>query len=497
MGVPFTNIDSLFIDGRWVRPADGAREAVLNPATEEVIGQAPVGGKADAEAAVSAARAAFDKGPWPRLPMAKRIEFVQRIKAGIEQRAAAIKALLTAEVGSTFMLNETIQFGAVLQQIDYCIELAGALTPQYTPIQSSANLMNPMGPPIVGAGVIVHDPVGVIACIVPYNFPFFLTVGKLIPAILAGNTTVLKPSPLTPFCSLLIGEIVEEAKLPNGVVNILTGGPDVGTLLTTDPRVDMVSFTGSDTVGAAIMAQAAPTLKRVHLELGGKSALIVRGDADIEAAAMAATVNITTHCGQGCALNTRILVHNSIRPQVVEMLTMILSNWSVGDPADSSVFMGPLIRDAARAKTERYVQIGLDAGAKLVAGGTRPPDLKRGYFFQPTLFDNVDNQSRLAQEEIFGPVGVVIGFDNDDEAVAIANDSKFGLHGGVLSANRAKAYEMALQIRSGQVWVNGGTGNLYLKVPFGGYQRSGIGREMGPNWLKEFMQEKAIVYPIG
>jgi aldehyde dehydrogenase (NAD+) len=497
MGVPFTQIDRLYIDGEWAKPAAGASEAVLNPATEVVIGMAPVGGKAEADAAIAAARHAFDHGPWPHLPMAKRIEYVQRFKAGVEKRAEAIKALLTAEVGSTFMLNETLQYGSVLLGIDYAIELAGKLEPEFAPIQSSVNLMNPIGPKTIGAGVTIYEPIGVVACIAPYNFPFLLTVSKVIPAILAGNTTVLKPSPLTPYCSLLIGEIAEEAQIPKGVVNVITGGLEVGELLSSDPRVDMVSFTGSDTVGASIMAQAAPTLKRLQLELGGKSALIVRGDADLETAALAAIANITTHCGQGCALSTRIIVHNSIRPQLVELLAMLLSGWSIGDPADSSIFMGPLIRDAARAKTERYVQIGLDSGATLAYGGKRPAHLDKGYFFEPTLFDNVDNRSRIAQEEVFGPVGVVIGFDKDDEAVAIANESKFGLHGGVLSADRSKAYELALRIRSGQIWINGGTGNLYVKVPFGGVKRSGFGREMGPRWLKEFMQEKAIVYPIG
>jgi len=495
--VPFTQQDSLYIGGAFVKPAGGEREAVLNPATEEVIGMAPVGGIEEAEIAVTAAREAFDKGPWPRLSMAERIEYVRRFGAAIQTRAPQIKALLTAEVGSTYLLNETVQFQSVLDGIAYCIELATAHQSTYAPIKISQNLINPTGPAVIGSAVILHEPVGVVACISPYNFPFMLTMLKVVPAILAGNTTVIKPSQLTPFCSLLIGELAEEAKIPKGVVNVLNGGPAMGTLITTDARVDMVSFTGSDTVGSAIMAQAAPTLKRMHLELGGKSGMIIRGDADIQAAAMAATANFTIHAGQGCALNTRAIVHNSIRPQFVQMVKAILGNWKIGNPADPTVLMGPLIRENSRSKTERYVQIGLDAGAKLIVGGKRPAEFKKGFFFEPTLFDDVDNKSRIAQEEIFGPVGVVIGFDTDQEAVDIANDSNFGLHGGVHSADRAKAFEMALQIRAGQVWLNGGVANMYVRVPFGGYKRSGVGREMGPGWLKEFMQEKAIVYPIG
>lgn len=497
MGVPFTTLDGVYVDGGWVRPTNGACEAVLNPATEEVIGMAPVAGPTEAADALQAARDAFDKGPWPKLPMVRRIEFVQRFRRALEERADAIKALLTAEAGSTFMLNETVQFGAIFPCIDWCLELASRLAPHHAPIQSAPNLMNPIGPPIVGAGVVIHEPVGVVACISAYNFPLFLNVLKLVPAILAGNTIVLKPSPFTPYAALLLGEIAHEIGLPKGVVNVVTGGADVGELLTSDPRVDMVSFTGSDTVGSAIMRQASATLKKVHLELGGKSALIVRADADIEMAALSVLSNFTIHCGQGCALQTRTLVHNSVRRQLVELLEMMLPNWQVGDPADPSSLVGPLIREAARSRTERYVQLGIDSGAKLVYGGKRPPGLDKGFFFQPTLFDDVDNRSAIAQDEIFGPVGVIIGFDTDDEAVAIANDSKFGLHGGIHSADRAKAWEMALQIRTGQIWINGGTGNLYAKLPFGGYKRSGIGREMGPGWLKEFMVEKAIAYPIG
>jgi aldehyde dehydrogenase (NAD+) len=323
-----------------------------------------------------------------------------------------------------------------------------------------------------------------------------LNLAKIVPALLAGNTLVLKPSPFTPYSALLFGEIAEEIGLPKGVLNIVTGGAEGGALLSSDPRVDMVSFTGSEAVGVAIMRQAASTLKRVHLELGGKSALIIRADADVQQAALAAVAGLTVNCGQGCALLTRLLVHNSIRKQFVEMARAVASQWKIGDPADPSVGMGPLIREAQRKKVESLIQQGRDQGARLVWGGGRPAQLTQGFFTDITLFDEVRNHMTIAQEEIFGPVGVIIGFDSDEEAIAIANDSRYGLNGGIVSADAATAYEMSLRIRAGSVFINGGTGKMAY-APIGGYKRSGLGREYGPDWLKEFTQEKSIFYPVG
>ena len=307
---------------------------------------------------------------------------------------------------------------------------------------------------------------------------------------------MLKPSPFTPFSALLFGEVALECGLPDGVLNVVTGGADVGAAVTTDPRVDMVSFTGSEVVGAAIMAQAAPTLKRVHLELGGKSAMIVRADADIQGAAIAAVGMLSTNCGQGCALSTRFLVHNSIRPAFVATVQAVAAGWKVGNPADPSVLLGPLIRKAQFDKVAHYVQLGLDSGATLVCGGGRPAGHDKGFFFDITVFDNVDNKSQIAQDEIFGPVGVVIGFDTDEEAIAIANDSRYGLSGGILTADAATGYQMAMKIRTGSVALNGGMAKMAFG-PIGGYKRSGIGREYGPEWLKEFTNEKTVFYPLG
>jgi aldehyde dehydrogenase (NAD+) len=363
-------------------------------------------------------------------------------------------------------------------------------------VEVTPNMFNPTGPQVLGGGSVVREPVGVVAGITGYNFPFLLNLAKIVPALLAGNTLVLKPSPFTPYSALLFGEIAEEIGLPKGVLNIVTGGADVGSLLSSHPGVDMVTFTGSEAVGVSIMQQAAPTLKRVHLELGGKSALIVRADADVQQAALGAIAGLSVNCGQGCALLTRFLVHDSIRKQFVDAAKAVAAHWKIGDPADPTVLMGPLIRESQRGKVERLVAQGRDEGARLVAGGGRPAHLPKGFFTDITLFDDVRNSMAIAQEEVFGPVGVTIGFDTDEEAVAIANDSRYGLNGGILSADAATAYEMSLKIRAGSVYINGGTGKMSY-APIGGYKRSGIGREYGPDWLKEFTQEKSIFYPVG
>jgi acyl-CoA reductase-like NAD-dependent aldehyde dehydrogenase len=345
---------------------------------------------------------------------------------------------------------------------------------------------------LLGAGVKVREPIGVVAAITPYNFPFSVNMGKITQALAAGCSIVLKPSPYTPLEALILGEIAQEAGLPPGVLNIITGDADVGGKLTTDPRVDMVTFTGSDKVGAAIQAQAAPTLKRCVMELGGKSALIVRHDADIRMSAVIGSA-FTVHSGQGCALTTRHLIHNSVRREYVAALKAQVEKMVIGNPADPKVTIGPLIREVARKRTEEYVGIARDEGATLVAGGKRPEHLERGFFYLPTIFDDVLNSHRLAREEVFGPVAAVIGFDDDDEAVAMANDSDFGLSGAIQSADVPTAYEMALRIRTGSLTINGGTGApMESSYPFGGIKRSGYGRENGIEGIDEFTYIKTV-----
>ena len=481
------NAGSLYLNGEWVEVAE--RIEVINPADETVIALVPQGGLGHVDAAIGAAREAFDRGPWPRLPQSRRQAILNAFLDAAERRRDEIVALIVAEAGATQALAGFMQFAIPIQHARHSIALSGR--PTMTPLPVEA-VPNAAGGQNVAAGVVCRDPVGVVAAITPYNFPFFLNIGKVVPSLAVGCTVVLKPSPYTPIEALILGELANEAGLPPGVLNIVTGDLDVGLQLTTDPRVDMISFTGSDKVGAMIQAQAAPTLKRCVMELGGKSALIVRADADIAKAARSGLAGFTTHCGQGCALLTRHIVHNSVRAQYVEAVRSLVSQVKIGNPADPTVTMGPLIRDVARTRAEQYVEIGLAGNARLVTGGKRPAGLERGFFFEPTLFDEVDNASRLAQEEIFGPIGAVIGFDTDDEAIALANDSEFGLSGGIYSADAGLAFEMARNLRTGGVTINGGSGRMSSHAPFGGIKRSGYGREYGEEGLNEFTTIKTI-----
>jgi acyl-CoA reductase-like NAD-dependent aldehyde dehydrogenase len=484
---PLKNSKALYINGEWQRAGDF--EPVVNPANEDLVGEAPVGTLAHAEAALAAARKAFDKGPWPRLPpkarQAKMAEFID----ALERRACEIIPLIIAESGSLQMLAQYMQFNMPIQLSRNAIETARrpAVTPLPVEIAPNAD-----GTKTLAAGVVSREPVGVVVAITPYNVPLMLNVCKSVAAMLVGCTVVLKPSPYTPFEALILGEIADEVGLPKGVLNVITGGIDVGTLITSDRRVDLVTFTGSDKVGAAVQAQAAPTLKRVVLELGGKSALIVRPDADLAKAAVAGFGGITTHCGQGCVLLTRHIVHNSVRAKYVEAVRNLLADVKVGDPSDPSVTMGPLIRDSARARTEQYVESALAQGGRLITGGRRPAHLKRGYYYEPTFFDEVSNDSRIAREEVFGPIGVVIGYDTDEEAVALANDNDYGLSGAIYSADVGRAYEMALALRTGGVTINTPFPQMNPHAPFGGTKRSGHGSEQGEYGLNEFTYLKTI-----
>lgn len=484
---------SLYIGGEWLRDTPSRME-IINPASEEVIGHAAVADKQICEQAISAAREAFDKGAWPRMSMRERVGILNRMHAHLMAKRSEIIDLIVSEAGATRMLAEFLHFGMAMKHATHLLDEALRLQPALTPVELTPS---PDGRTVLGTSVTLHEPIGVVSAITAYNFPFFLNVTKLFHALTMGNTVILKPSPYTPMQASILGEAAEAAGLPKGVLNIVNGDVETGTQLTTDKRVDMVTFTGSDKVGSAIMAQAAPTLKKVHMELGGKSALIVRADADLMKAAQSGLGGFTVQAGQGCALTTRHLVHNSIRQAYVDTLKAMATHIKVGDPADPATHMGPLIREVARQRTEQYVSLGLEEGAKLVFGGRRPEGVTRGYFHEPTLFDDVQNDMRIAQEEIFGPVGVVIGYDTDEEAIEIANASDFGLHGSIFSADAGKAYQMAMQIRTGGMAINGGGGTMLSDAPFGGYKRSGLGREYGRDGLLEFTQIKSISFRAG
>ena len=481
--------NALYVNGEWL--STGQVEAIINPADESVIGEAPVGSRADVEAAIAAAYDAFHRGPWPRLPVVQRQAKLTAFLDAIDARRAQIVDLIVAEAGATRMMAEFLQYGIPMKHARKTVELCTRPAVTSLPVELTPNAA---GGTTLGAGVLSREPIGVVAAITPYNYPFFLNIGKIVPALAAGCTVVLKPSPYTPLNALLLGEIADEIALPKGVLNIVTGDIEAGTLLTTDPRVDLIHFTGSDKVGGAIQAQAAPTLKRCVMELGGKSAMIVRADANLQEAIMSGVMGVTIHCAQGCAQLTRHLVHNSIRKQYVDAVGAALRQVKIGNPVDPSVTYGPLIREVARTRTENYVEIARSEGARLVTGGRRPAGLDKGFYYEPTLFDDVQNGSRLAQEEVFGPIGAVIGFDTDEEAIAMANDSAFGLSGGIFSGDVGKAYEMALQIRTGGVSINGGAGTMMSDAPFGGIKRSGYGREYGVEGLNEFTYMKTVTF---
>ena len=342
-------------------------------------------------------------------------------------------------------------------------------------VQPLPFIINPgwAGDKVLGGGVKQRVPIGVVAAITPFNAGFFLNLVKASAALITGNSVVLKPSPYTPFQAWIIADTIQGLDFPPGVFNVVTGGLDVARGLTTDPRVDMVSFTGSDTVGAAIMGQGAPSLKRMLLELGGKSALIVRADAPIELAAQNAFWNICCETGQGCCLFTRHIVHNSVKQAFLDKMTELSGYAKVGNPADPTVTVGPLIRARERDRVAGIVDQAVRSGAEIVFGGRTPAGLDRGYFYAPTLLTGVDNSAPVARNEIFGPVGVVIGFDTDAEALAIANDSPYGLGGGIVSADKGRAFEMALELDAGFIVLNEGPGAKHPAAPFGGMKRSG------------------------
>ena len=503
--------DRLFVSGEWTASSAAGVLDVLDPATEDVIGLVPDCDAKTAEAAIKAARKAFDEGPWPRMSPRERGAALSRLAAILDERHDALKELVMAETGSTGFLCDFVQVRATIDIARWIGESVEHVV-RWTEVSAPRG-----GPNGMTGNAVVREPAGVVAAITPFNFPFFLNIVKTIPALAAGCTVVLKPHPWTPLDAFELARAAQDAELPPGVLNVITGGAEIGEELTTHPMVDMVTFTGSTPTGRRIMAAAAPTLKRLQLELGGKSASIVLDDVPADyVKTMGVMVNMI-HAGQGCALQTRVLLPEHMLDAFVEGAKDSLSYLKVGDPRETDTMIGPLIREQQRVRVEGYVTSGIDEGAELVFGGKRPAHLTKGFFYEPTLFINARNDMRIAQEEIFGPVLTVLTYRTEDEAIRIANDSIYGLGGGVVTANTARGFNVARQIRAGNVGVQtvgpavsnfaalGGAGpgwsadepggiGLGITGVFGGFKQSGVGREWGHHGIEEFTELKSIAW---
>ena len=476
---------NLLIDGKLVPAAGGAVFENINPATEEVIGVVADGGPADMDAAIAAARRAFDTSIWST-DLALRVRCLRQLKDALVRHSEELRATTVAEVGCPVSLTYGAQQDAPVEGLGWIADVAEA----YEWV-TDIGISEPFG--IRSQRYVQREPAGVVAAITPWNFPTQINLAKVGPALAAGCTVVLKPAPDTPWTATLLGQLVaNETDIPPGVFNVITSSDhQVGQQLCEDPRVDLISFTGSTNTGRKIMAAAAQNITKVFLELGGKSALIALDDADIAAAAAGAVFQITSHAGQGCAITSRLLLPRAKYQEGLDALTDLLASWPYGDPTDPGMLMGPVVREGQRQQILKYIQIGVDEGARIVVGGGIPAHLPKGYFVEPTVLADVDPNARVAQEEIFGPVLVVIPHDGDDDAVAIANNSKYGLSGAVVSASYDRARAVADRIRTGTITVNGG---IYYgaDAPFGGYKHSGIGREMGIAGFEEYLEIKTI-----
>jgi acyl-CoA reductase-like NAD-dependent aldehyde dehydrogenase len=482
--------ERLLIDGELVA-ADGNRTyETVDPSTGEPLGTAADASVDDAARAVAAARRAFDTTDWAQ-DTDRRVRCLRQLHEALVTHADELRPLLVAEVGAPVMLTEGPQLDTPVGMVAWYADLLEKydFTEDLGVIEARGNQHHRW---------VEKEAAGVVASIVPYNYPVQISLAKLAPALAAGCTSVLKGPPEAPWVTAALGRLVaEHTDIPPGVVNVLTSSDaEVGEALVADPLVDMVSFTGSTATGRRVMATASATVKKVFLELGGKSAFIVLDDADLPLAAMMAAFTICSHAGQGCAITTRLLVPEANQAEIEALVVDMLGSVPFGDPSDPGNLMGPLISERQREKVDGYVQGAIAEGARVLAGGRRPEHLPRGYFYEPTLLSGVRPGSAVAQDEVFGPVLAVLPYRDDDDAVAIANDTIFGLSGAVYGGDQERATAVARRLRSGTVSVNGG---LYYgaDAPFGGYKQSGIGREMGAAGMEEFLELKTLATPAG
>jgi aldehyde dehydrogenase (NAD+) len=481
--------ERMLIDGALVEASGGRTYDNINPATEEVIGRTADATVEDMERAIAAARRAFDETGWSK-DLGFRKKCLEQLQAALNDNREVLRPQIIGEVGAPLALTYAIQQDKCIEDMSWDMGVAVDFEwERELPMHEFFGIKSQR--------LVVHEPVGVVAAITPWNFPFMLNLAKVVPALMAGNTVVLKPAPDTPWSATFIGKMAaEHTDLPPGVLNVVTAAhpAEVGDVLTGDGRVDMVSFTGSTAVGKHIARRGADNVKKMFLELGGKSAFIVLDDADLQSSMMGAVMGVCTHSGQGCAINTRLLLPRSRYDEGIEILTETMRNTKYGDPNDIENLMGPLINARQRERVLGYIEKGKAEGGRVVVGGGRPAHLDRGYFVEPTLIADVDPDATIAQEEIFGPVLAVIPYDDEDDAVRIANHSRYGLSGAVNSASLERAMAVARRIRTGTISVNGGMW-FGADSPFGGYKESGTGREHGIEGFREYLETKTIAYP--
>ncbi|WP_018637262.1 aldehyde dehydrogenase [Parafrankia elaeagni] len=476
---------TFYIDGTWAKPSASEPSTVISPSTEEPVGEVPFATAEDMDRAVAAARAAFDHGPWPRLSPAERADALDRLAVALRKHEDDIARVTVDEMGCAVSQSKQAQTGLVAPVFEYYAELIRTYEFERL-VRAGAR-----------GGLVTSEPVGVVAAIVPWNAPVTLSAWKVAPALAAGCTVVVKPPVEAPLSNYLLAEAAIEAGIPAGVVNVLPGGREAGEHLVTHPGVDKIAFTGSTAAGKRIMSLCGEQVKRVSLELGGKSAAVILDDADL-AVAVAAVVKGGMHLsGQVCGAHTRVLVARSRYREALEIAGPTADAVPVGDPHDPSIVVGPLVAERQRTRVEGYIQGAVSDGARVVAGGGRPAHLPKGWYVAPTVLADVDNGMRVAQEEIFGPVLSFIPYDDTEDAedaVRIANDSQYGLSGGVWTTDPSRGLAVAKRLRTGSVAINGAYPPFPL-VPFGGFRQSGLGRELGPEGLRSFLETRSIGLP--
>ena len=479
--------DRLFIGGDWVAPEGSDTIEVISPVTEEVVGRVPEGTKADIDKAVAVARRAFDHGEWPRLAPAERGEILRKVAAQITAEMGDMASIITEEMGAPITFSNMGQVLAPTMIFNYYADLAGTFAFD----EVRAGLLNP-------EVLVTKEPVGVVGAIAPWNVPLFIAAAKLAPSLAAGCTVVYKPAPETPFDAFRLAEIFEANGLPKGVLSVVPAGREVSEHLVTHPGVDKISFTGSGVGGKRIGGLCGERLKRCTLELGGKSAAIILDDADLVTSIPTLLPNSIMNNGQACIAQTRILAPRARYGEVLDAVVSGVAAMKVGDPMDPATEVGPVVAERQRARIEGYLESGREEGATVALGGGRPSgaEYAKGWYVEPTVFSDVDNKMKIAQEEIFGPVLVVIPYDGDEQAVEIANDSNYGLCGSVWTSDNDRGLGVARRVRTGTYMLNS-FAPMDFATPFGGFKESGVGREFGPEGLESFLETKSIGLPPG